>query len=62
MKHVAATTAINLHKLKLVRVNCRGLIMTSRGKIKVFREAHWAEDNCQRLWELVESISEQGIA
>lgn len=61
MRHLEKTTAISLRKLRLNRINCSGLVLVAKGKMKIFREGTWAENEGRNLWSLIERLVEQAI-
>lgn len=51
-EHLSNYTGIDFDQLDLIRVNCGGFVMTSNGKIKLFRRGY----NLQEMWNFVSEL------
>jgi hypothetical protein len=61
MAHVKELTGFNGDKVSVYRINCGGIILMKRGKLKLFNDTVWTTHNGTNLWIVILSIVEDVI-
>lgn len=58
MAHIKEHTGFNVDEISVYRINCGGIILIKRGKIKIFNEPVWTDLDGVNLWTMILSIAE----
>lgn len=58
MAHIKEHTGFNVDEINVHRINCGGIILMKRGKIKIFNEPVWTDLDGVNLWTMILSIAE----